>query len=83
PAIGIDLGTDFSCVGVWRHGRVEIIANELGNYTMPSYVSFTDTERLIGFAAEMQVKRNPTNIVFDFKRLIGRRFSNPLVVLNP
>ncbi|KAM3352447.1 hypothetical protein ACQJBY_023978 [Aegilops geniculata] len=64
PAIGIDLGTTYSCVGVWQHDRVEIIANDQGNRTTPSYVGFTDTERLIGDAAKNQVAMNPTNTVF-------------------
>ena len=76
PAVGIGLDTTYSCVGVFQHGKVEIIASDQGNQTTPSYVTFTDTERLTGDAAKNQVAMNPTNMVFDAKRLIGRRFDD-------
>ncbi|VAI04595.1 unnamed protein product [Triticum turgidum subsp. durum] len=75
PAIGIDLGTTYSCVGVWQHDRVEIIANDQGNRTTPSYVAFTDSERLIGDAAKNQVAMNPVNTVFGEQSATFRHYS--------
>ena len=77
--VGIDLGTTYSCVAIMKNNSVEIIANDQGNRTLPSYVAFSETERLIGEAAKNQAAMNPTNTVFDSKRLIGRKFNDECV----
>lgn len=78
-AIGIDLGTTYSCVAVWKHDRIEIITNDQGNRTTPSCVAFNDAERLVGDGAKNQISMNPANTIFDAKRLIGRKFSEAKV----
>ncbi|KAH7347791.1 heat shock protein 70 family [Plectosphaerella cucumerina] len=79
PAVGIDLGTTYSCCAIYMHDKCDIIANDQGNRVTPSYVAFNDSERLIGDAAKNQVAMNPHNTVFDAKRLIGRKFADPEV----
>lgn len=77
--IGIDLGTTFSCLGVWQNNKVEIVANDQGNRTTPSYVAFTENERFVGNGAKNQCAQNPSNTIFDAKRFIGRKFSDPVL----
>lgn len=79
PVIGIDLGTTYSCVGIFKMGHVEIIPNEMGNRITPSVVAFTDEERLIGEAAKNQATINPTRTLYDVKRLIGRKYTDQTV----
>ena len=74
PAIGIDLGTSYSCVGVWQYGKVDIIPNDMGKRITPSYVAFTDSERLIGDEAKNLISLNPTKTIFNAMKLIGRKF---------
>ena len=76
PAIGIDLGTTYCCVAVFRNGSTEVIANDHGNRTMPSTVAFTNVERLVGEAAEMEKVINPKNVIVNSKRFIGRKFDD-------
>jgi L1 cell adhesion molecule like protein len=78
-AIGIDYGTTSCCVAVFRHKRVETILNNMGKPTTPSYVAFTDEERLVGDTARNQAVMNLTNTVFGVKRMIGRKFSDPIL----
>jgi heat shock 70kDa protein 1/2/6/8 len=80
PCVGIDLGTTYSCVGIWQNDRVEIIPNDQGDLTTPSWVAFLESETLIGQAAKAQAARNPRNTVFAAKRLIGLNIDDPAIV---
>ena len=79
PVIGIDLGTTYSCVGIYKNGQVDIILNDMGNRITPSVVSLNEEERLIGEAAKNQATINPHNTVYDVKRLIGRKYHDKTV----
>lgn len=76
PVIGIDLGTTYSCVGIFKNGRVEIIPNEFGNRITPSFVAFTDEERMVGESAKNQALLDPKRSIYVVKRLIGRKFDD-------
>ena len=77
PIIGIDLGTKYSCAGVWKDGKVNIIPNEIGQYKNPLYIAFTDTDILFGDTAKSQISRNPKNTIFDITKLIGKKYEDP------